>query len=154
MIINQANLIVYLMIVLNCVNGGDIPPTEAQIIAADWTLVRETTSTSTWHQASDNLAGTDVYGTEGGPGEWSVNFETKVPEYSQILFISGDHSTWLNAFTRAIDFGNLSVFGYAIPSYTGSTVSGSKPGQVTCYAPIADSYDLLRKYGDIVAYHF
>ena len=36
---------------------------QCNIEASDWDLVRETTSTSTWHPATDNLAGTDVYGT-------------------------------------------------------------------------------------------
>ncbi len=37
-----------------------------------WALVRRTTATSIWHQATDDLAGIDVYGSYGTPTSDSI----------------------------------------------------------------------------------
>jgi hypothetical protein len=37
-----------------------------------WALVRRTTATSIWHQATDDLAGIDVYGSYGTPASDSI----------------------------------------------------------------------------------
>ena len=67
-----------------------------------WTLVRHAPghdSTPTWHPATDNLAGIDVYGDSStGPMSrtaWSIPFDTAVQGYDEILFSSGDCSVWL-----------------------------------------------------------
>ena len=56
---------------------------------------------STWHPATDNLMGTDVYGDSStGPmsrSAWSIPFEGAVEEYDEFLFSSGDCSSWLIA---------------------------------------------------------
>jgi len=58
-----------------------------------WTMVRRRApGTNEWHPATDDIAGTDVYGsgTESS-GTWSVNFETAVPGYNYLMF------AWLDA---------------------------------------------------------
>jgi hypothetical protein len=72
---------------------------------SDWKLVRETTSSSIWHPAIDNLAGTDVYTY---PDAWSVPFESVVPGYDQFLFASVDMTKWMVA-TR----NEIAISGYA-----------------------------------------
>ena len=67
-----------------------------------WTLVRHVPGgSSKWHPATDNLAGTDVYGdSTTGPmsGEaWSIPFELSVNNYDEFLFVSGDCLHWLIA---------------------------------------------------------
>ena len=53
----------------------------------------------TWHPATDNLAGTDVYGDSStGPlsrTPWSITFDTAVGGYDELLFSSGDCGSWL-----------------------------------------------------------
>ena len=68
-----------------------------------WTLVRHapggTGSGNIWHPATDNLAGTDVYGDSStGPmsrSAWSIPFDTAVQGYDEILLSSGDCIVWL-----------------------------------------------------------
>jgi hypothetical protein len=61
-----------------------------------WVRVRHVPAGNNWHPATDNLAGTDVYGNESDDASaWSVNFEAAVPNYDQFLFSSGDNRKWL-----------------------------------------------------------
>ena len=61
-----------------------------------WVRVRHVVSGNTWHPATDSLAGTEVYGTEGDDtANWSVNFASKVSGYDQFLFATGDCVHWL-----------------------------------------------------------
>lgn len=65
-----------------------------------WTLVRHAPGGyDTWHPATDNLEGIDVYGDSStGPMSrtaWSIPFDTAVEGYDEILFSSGDCSVWL-----------------------------------------------------------
>jgi hypothetical protein len=63
-----------------------------------WTLVRRADAVGGWHQATDSLAGTDVYGTAGtetSVGDFSVNFAAAVSDWDQIMFITGDRSRWM-----------------------------------------------------------
>jgi hypothetical protein len=51
------------------------------------------------HRATDDLAGTDVYGTSSqdpmGNSEFSVNFETAVPGWDEMLLTTGDCVHWM-----------------------------------------------------------
>eukprot|EP01050_Picozoa_sp_SAG11_P033950 SAG11_NODE_11773_length_739_cov_0.823438_1_plen_166_part_10 len=62
-----------------------------------WTLVRRTSGNT--HQATDDLAGTDVYGTPSNDplsgGSFSVNFEDTVPGWNEILLATGSCNHWM-----------------------------------------------------------
>ena len=65
-----------------------------------WTLVRHAPGGyDTWHPATDDLAGTDVYGdSANGPmsrDAWSIVFDAAVTGYDELLFSSGDCTLWL-----------------------------------------------------------
>ena len=63
-----------------------------------WTLVRHVPAGNVWHKATDQLRGTDVYGTPCGSmckQEWSIRFDNK--NFNQFLFATGDESKWLIA---------------------------------------------------------
>ena len=64
---------------------------------------------STWHPATDNLAGTDEYGdSSNGPmsrSAWSIPFGSAVKGYNEFLFSSGDCSLWLIA-KKAVAVGS------------------------------------------------
>ena len=67
-----------------------------------WTLVRHAPGgVNTWHPATDNLVGTEVYGdyTTGPMSRrpWSIDFELAVPVFDEYLFSSGDCTIWLVA---------------------------------------------------------
>ena len=72
----------------------------------EWVRVRHVPSGNTWHPATDALAGTAVYGTEGvDNAPWSVNFASKLPAgcpYTEFLFATGDCTKWLVATTDAV----------------------------------------------------
>jgi len=68
-----------------------------------WTQVRHVPFGNEWHPATDNLAGTDVYGDPNNDSlAWSINFKDAVPNYNQFLFASGDGSVWLIATVDAV----------------------------------------------------
>uniref|UniRef100_A0A0G4I4H5 EGF-like domain-containing protein n=1 Tax=Chromera velia CCMP2878 TaxID=1169474 RepID=A0A0G4I4H5_9ALVE len=76
-------------------SGGAFPE---NILGGGWRLVRRVQSGTTWHPATDDLYGTDVYGTPGDPDSaqtWSVRFDNET--YDQFLFTTGDESVWLVA---------------------------------------------------------
>ena len=59
-----------------------------------WTRVRHSPATGNWHQSTDNLAGSDVYGdSNNDSGEWSIKFDDL--SFSEMLFTLGDKSTWM-----------------------------------------------------------
>ena len=56
--------------------------------------------TASWHPATDQLNGTDVYGPKLNQFRrenkvWSVDFENEVPGYNQFLFATGDCQKWM-----------------------------------------------------------
>ena len=56
-----------------------------------WALVRRTPATSIWHQATDDLAGTDVYGVYGGETSnnmFSIAWNTWITT-GEMLFMTG-----------------------------------------------------------------
>ncbi len=57
------------------------------------------TNKAKWHQATDQLTGRDVYGSDiGNPlsdTQWSVKFDDK--DFNQFLFATGDCTRWLIA---------------------------------------------------------
>ncbi len=68
-----------------------------------WTRVRHVPSGTTWHPATDHLAGTDVYGDpDDESGAWSINFENAVSGYEQFLFSTGDCVKWLASTKDAV----------------------------------------------------
>merc|ERR1719285_948483 len=68
-----------------------------------WTLVRHTPPGRYWHQANDNLMGTDEYGTPGGPTSlsyWSIKFNTIA--FDKFLFTRDDCEKWLITSKEAV----------------------------------------------------
>ena len=61
--------------------------TQAYRHSSGWTF---TVSGLNGHPATDNLRGTDVYGTPAVTSEWSMNFEEAVPGWDEFMFSSGD----------------------------------------------------------------
>ena len=58
----------------------------------NWALVRRVKQGSTWHPATDDLMGTDVYGTYGtatSDSTFSVAFSAWITPTTELLFISG-----------------------------------------------------------------
>ena len=53
----------------------------------------------TWHSATDQLVGTDVYGTPGS-GSFSIRFDHL--NFNQFLFSTGDCQKWLIATKDAV----------------------------------------------------
>ena len=64
-----------------------------------WTLVRHVPNETTWHTSSDFLQGSDVYGdaSKGPDGDeaWSIEFQSSLPNYDEILLASGNCRNWL-----------------------------------------------------------
>ena len=59
-----------------------------------WRHVRHVPAGNTWHPATDQLKGTDVYGDSTNDGvAWSKKF-SDVP-FDQFMFATGDGSKWL-----------------------------------------------------------
>ncbi len=61
-----------------------------------WALVRRVKQGSTWHPATDNLAGTDTYGTPGtstSDSTFSLPFASLITsDQTQFLFASGERA--------------------------------------------------------------
>jgi len=75
---------------------SDPGPCPSSTVGDGWVRVRHVISGNNWHPATDRLAGTDVYGTEGvDTADWSVIFANKVSNYDQFLFATGDCDHWL-----------------------------------------------------------
>eukprot|EP00937_MAST-01D_sp_MAST-1D-sp2_P000029 g29.t1 len=71
-----------------------------------WTRVRHVKPGKKWHPATDQLVGTDVYGTAGSDeSSWSINFESAVPGYDEFLFAYGGCDHWLAATKQAVTGG-------------------------------------------------
>ena len=66
-----------------------------------WTLVRSLAAGETWHPATDQLVGTDVYG-DPSSDTFSIKFEDKVPGFNQFLFTTGDCAKQLVATKEAV----------------------------------------------------
>ena len=64
-----------------------------------WSLVRHAPNETTWHPSSDRLQGSEVYGvaSKGPEGDeaWSIDFESTLPNYDEILIASGNCKNWL-----------------------------------------------------------
>jgi hypothetical protein len=53
-------------------------------------------SGSNWHPATDNLAGTDSYGTPcGGTDDCTFAKTFEQEEFNQFMFASGDGQLWM-----------------------------------------------------------
>ena len=53
-------------------------------MGACWRHVRHVPQGSTWHPATDQMRGTDVYGEEGGDMAWSISFADI--NYDQVIW--------------------------------------------------------------------
>ena len=97
----------------------------AEPIGSGWQLVRHAPAGETWHPATDNLLGKDVYGTYvpnlDAPSAFSVAFQDM--SFNEFLFMTGDQSVWLRA-------PSWSVYG----TYT------NEPRAVACSSGRAGSY--------------
>jgi hypothetical protein len=64
----------------------------------NWNLVRHVPAGNSWHPATDQLRGTDVYGAPDGPlssHAWTTAFSTT--PFNEFLFATGDCAHWLIA---------------------------------------------------------
>ena len=82
-----------------------------------WKLVRHAPNQSTWHTSTDKLAGTDTYGTSSeGPesnSAWSVDFESTLPNFDELLLASGNCQHWAILNKQALTQGgnyNLRIY--------------------------------------------
>jgi hypothetical protein len=65
---------------------------ESVFEGGSWALVRRVKQGSTWHPATDDLKGTDVYGTYGtatSDATFSIAFASWITPATEILFITG-----------------------------------------------------------------
>lgn len=70
----------------------------ASINGGGWTLVRHCPAGKTWHTATDQLKGTQVYGKQGSSLDkkaWSIRFDAT--PFEEFLFATGDCKLWLVA---------------------------------------------------------
>ena len=69
-----------------------------EIDGGGWILVRRASASNNWHNATDDLQGTDSYGTyvddDSYNGSFSIPFETACPNYNQFLFWTRSNN-WL-----------------------------------------------------------
>jgi hypothetical protein len=75
-----------------------------------WKLVRRTDGKDgLGHPATDQLRGTDVYGTKSADpksdGKFSVDFEKEVPGWNEFLFTTGDCNHWMVMAKQAVTGG-------------------------------------------------
>jgi len=64
--------------------------------AEGWTRVRHIPQRDFWYEGNDNLAGTDIRGDlRYNNASWSIDFESTVPLFDEMLFSSGTRSKWL-----------------------------------------------------------
>gem|GEM_PF-6178170 len=83
-------------------------------------------TSESWHPATDNLAGTDVY--DDGNGTFSIDFESTVADWNQILLSTGDGVHWM-----IFDKSQLAVTGSNTPmTILASSISAS-PYEVNFY---------------------
>lgn len=85
-----------------CPNGNNNPTGHDAywcdgLFGGGWTRVRHVEAGNTWHPARDRLSGTETYGGEGHDSSWSVSFASRVPNFDQFLFATGDCQKWLAA---------------------------------------------------------
>ena len=75
-----------------------LPPGHMSFEGFTWRLVRRVkASSSGWHQATDNLAGTDSYGSPGSSPTVDRSFSVSFSgvSFTYFLFATGDLSKWL-----------------------------------------------------------
>ena len=76
---------------------------DIDIDGGGWTLVRHVPRGNKWHKATDQLRGTDEYGTPCGATcnqDWSIKFDNT--KFNQFLFVTGDKAKWLIADKTAV----------------------------------------------------
>ena len=69
-------------------------------------MIRHVPRGNNWYRATDQLRGTDVYGTPCGAkcnNEWSIKFSNR--RFNQFLFATGDGKKWLIADKNAVTGG-------------------------------------------------
>ena len=63
-------------------------------IGSDWKEVRHAVQGQHWHPATDQLVGTDTYGTPYDESStWTIPFAND--DFSEFLFVSGNGKYWL-----------------------------------------------------------
>jgi len=87
-----------------------------------WELVRWMPSGNTFHPATDNLFGSDVYGNSNDMSKpWSIRYETK--SFDQFLFAFGDCDKWLIADAHVVladnwDYAQRKIYKSSLHDYT------------------------------------
>jgi len=69
----------------------------------NWNLVRHVPAGNAWHPATDQLRGTDVYGSPDGPlasSPWTTAFSST--PFTEFLFATGDCEHWLIATRESV----------------------------------------------------
>mmetsp|Transcript_1336 Transcript_1336/g.2673 ORF Transcript_1336/g.2673 Transcript_1336/m.2673 type:complete len:271 (-) Transcript_1336:40-852(-) len=97
---NGANVYVRLSVDANAAQGQC---RDAAAGKAGWKLVRHVGPGLKWHPATDQLLGTDEYGTPAGPQAaeaFSVKFDNQ--DFKEFMFSTGDCSKWLIATKESV----------------------------------------------------
>ena len=96
---------------------SELPCSGPDIDGGGWTLVRRVPAGTTWHAATDNCAGTAVYGTMTtdwqGSSSFSIVFEEAVPGYDEMLFATGDSAVWLIASKEEVVGNAFNYYNFA-----------------------------------------
>ena len=73
-------------------------------IIVGWELVRRVKAGNSWHPATDQLRGTDVYGTfvNNGSVDSTFSIAFDINQVEEFLFITGDRKKWLVASVFAV----------------------------------------------------
>ena len=78
-----------------------------------WDLVRHVPNGTKWHSSTDKLQGIDAYGDSSeGPKSttaWSIQFNSTLANYDELLVASGDCKHWLIVNKQVLDekLGNV-----------------------------------------------
>ena len=74
---------------------------ESAFEGGNWALVRRVKQGPTWHPATDDLAGTAVYGTYGtatSDSTFSIAFSAWITQTTEFLFMSGKCRPYASAY--------------------------------------------------------
>ena len=114
----------------------------------NWELVRRVKPGTQWHPSTDNLQGTDVYGTFANDDTVDSTFSIafNIEEVQDFLFITGDRQKWLVASVDAVlgerDVSSGNFHGYSNDNREIKMSStSSEPYQALWYNRKSDAED-------------
>jgi len=104
-------------------------------IESNWRRVRHVPQGDTFHSATDDLKGTDVYGNpEDDSQPWSIKF--KLTDFDEFLFISGNGNLWLRLTKVALIGEDGYKFYYGEPIQIISSNLNCSPYSVNMYRTV------------------